>query len=1061
MSPGSVRPNSLSSHISTGSGSVVPCSPPLPESRLPGYFQPSANHHAHAQVRSFRDSSVDDSSGAVNTPLTDTLSTSSSNTSQNESKISTRWPRAVRNSVSSKPKPIRIKHHPDIDISMSLNASSVPSGGLLEGNLIVQVQPDAKVTVSGFAIDLFGVEEITNSTLKPTYAKTPQTQILRFFHMKTDLQPLHLVKEQKYNHTNVDINEDQDGTLGYMSPPLPSSSHQGSVDVIEPVPDKVLWVPTKARSVLPFAFWIPPDVGGSYWCRKGGVKFELVGSIALEPAKRSPPYLLITRLETHIQHPHGEFLAIMSPLNDASAPVMDQTEGTVFLGGKGLVYGWAGVKKQWWMAGSAIRVKVGVRNKTRKKVNAIKLSLKRRIKTFEFVHPPDEFDQEIGYVEATSLPLKNMTSDSTMQISETQLKNQGWWNGIESNNEGEVELELIVPPNAVSITNRHLLQVTYEILVSINVGFSNYLTLTLPVTITPASVFDVEFSHQSQASILGPQSEVESVNSPTSPATTIWSTGSPYVGQLRSPWMPRYQPTPTPKTTCIHLSERHVPTSPYHARTDDRRSNARFNDSEIEQRRQAVTAQWIGSLENFHPDVMPSSPLRECLSAPPDSDSSHFPVSASCSCSCSSLDTQSIGPSTSVDEMIRPSVEYLQPSPSKDPSFHFDCPECIASHERLTYPEAPGIRTMASTVPAETREWALTSRRTKSWHPQEKRSMTSPSSTSRSHRTTRLRRSTGVSKAAKLKRFVAPRSRASSDSLFRGKSAKWVDVMDDMQAMAAAINDPDVRLHREAVKIVPILFVMNNQAPQSMSAVIQDNTNHEQQEMDLAEALEQNAAIARANARKKSDSSTVTEGSASTVNKPNAIDNSDAVITTVLRPKPTIQTSNLGSVEDVRVSAYTSAPTTPNCVVRKLKGIASPVGKGGSIPNIEMGPNGRLPRMDQALGVQPDLSKHCTTPFPSASSITTTDTTQDDDCSYCTAVPFQEDESIPGYLDAVVECAEPARSLQSSNVKPFYSTSTLAQYGATTDRDSDHASISDFEELKTLHGRLGLINNGK
>ncbi|KAJ7597496.1 hypothetical protein C8J56DRAFT_772996, partial [Mycena floridula] len=162
-------------------------------------------------------------------------------------------------------------------------------------------------------------------------------------------------------------------------------------------------------------------------------------------------------------------------LAPAPTPFQATTSKSLFMGGSGQVSLTATLHRLYWVAGQQCYVAIHVKNSSKKTLKSLTLTLFRSTVTFKPYSQP-KLDSGVEHD-----PDDCQTSTSQKQVAETTLEMaqcgarghasaKGWFQGIAPGHAMDFAHSILLPSDALSVTRSRLLEVEYNIRVSISAG---------------------------------------------------------------------------------------------------------------------------------------------------------------------------------------------------------------------------------------------------------------------------------------------------------------------------------------------------------------------------------------------------------------------------------------------------------------------------------------------------------------------------------------------------------------------------------------------------------------
>ncbi|KAF9041746.1 E set domain-containing protein [Hymenopellis radicata] len=177
-------------------------------------------------------------------------------------------------------------------------------------------------------------------------------------------------------------------------------------------------------------------------------------------------------------------------LAPSPTPIRNTTSKGLFMGGNGQITLSASIHRLHWVAGQYCCVKAHVTNYTKKTIKSLTLSLSRSTVFFK-PRPYLEVDcqQEDNDPDACQTSTTDrQVAESTLQMGQRGARGhasaKGWWTGVQPGETQEFSHFLLLPPDALTMPRGRLLEVEYEIRVSVSAGpFGSDVSVSLPIKI--------------------------------------------------------------------------------------------------------------------------------------------------------------------------------------------------------------------------------------------------------------------------------------------------------------------------------------------------------------------------------------------------------------------------------------------------------------------------------------------------------------------------------------------------------------------------------------------------
>ncbi|KAJ3844951.1 hypothetical protein F5878DRAFT_636975 [Lentinula raphanica] len=179
--------------------------------------------------------------------------------------------------------------------------------------------------------------------------------------------------------------------------------------------------------------------------------------------------------------------AILSP---AAQPIRETAAKSLFMGGSGKVGLTATLHRIYWVAGQQCCVKVRIINKSKKTIKNLSLTLLRSTVAYKpnpslDVEGSDEHDADA----CQTSTVQKQVAESVLEMGDRghargYASAKGWWAGVRPEETTEFCHFLLIPSDAVTIPRARLLEVAYNIRVTVNAGpLASNLHVVLPIRI--------------------------------------------------------------------------------------------------------------------------------------------------------------------------------------------------------------------------------------------------------------------------------------------------------------------------------------------------------------------------------------------------------------------------------------------------------------------------------------------------------------------------------------------------------------------------------------------------
>ncbi|KAF5388601.1 hypothetical protein D9757_004665 [Collybiopsis confluens] len=177
-------------------------------------------------------------------------------------------------------------------------------------------------------------------------------------------------------------------------------------------------------------------------------------------------------------------------LAPAAKPIHESAAKTLFMGGSGTVGLSAGIHRLCWVAGQQCCVRVRVINKSKKTIRSLTLTLLRSTVTYK-PNPSLDVDgsEEHDADACQTSTVQKQVAENVLEMGQREptrghASAKGWWTGIASGETREFYFFLSLPSDAVTIPRSRLLEVFYNVRVTISAGvLASNLYVLLPIHI--------------------------------------------------------------------------------------------------------------------------------------------------------------------------------------------------------------------------------------------------------------------------------------------------------------------------------------------------------------------------------------------------------------------------------------------------------------------------------------------------------------------------------------------------------------------------------------------------
>ncbi|KAK9696070.1 hypothetical protein K7432_012653, partial [Basidiobolus ranarum] len=316
--------------------------------------------------------------------------------------------------------------HPKVKIRIHLDNPLHVGGFNIQGRLEIECSTELKLHIGKIGVEVIGFEEIVD---KPNIKRGISTRCNRhiFLVLPTTLQSAETGAAPELS----------------MEPPGPDG----------------MWPAKRGKTFLPFTLSLPETVPSVFSNQFSEIRYIIAGSveIAFHNRKRN----LITHHEAIVYEgidPNTELPHLLR------FPVITECQRQLFLGGKGMIKVQCSLLKQIWPAGNEIPVRIRIRNETRRKISAIKLSLVQCFKAYSSKNLTE--------------PVVSYQTTLASQVCKSKSILIGLDNGVER----ECTLRLQIPSDARTVRRSRLLDVSYIIQVTL-IRTLNSIVIQLPLLI--------------------------------------------------------------------------------------------------------------------------------------------------------------------------------------------------------------------------------------------------------------------------------------------------------------------------------------------------------------------------------------------------------------------------------------------------------------------------------------------------------------------------------------------------------------------------------------------------
>ncbi|KAK9768507.1 hypothetical protein K7432_000785 [Basidiobolus ranarum] len=316
--------------------------------------------------------------------------------------------------------------HPKVKTRIHLNNPLCVGGFSIHGQLEVECSTEDKLRLGKIGVEVIGFEEIVD---RPNIKRGISTRCNRhiFLVLSTILQ------------------SPETGAAPELS--------------MNPPGEDGLWPTRKGKVFLPFTLNLPETIPSVFSNQFSEIRYIIAGSVevAFHNRKRN----LVTHHEATVYE--GIELSMELP-HLLKFPVVTECQRQIFLGGKGMIKVQCFLQRQIWPAGNEVPVGIRIRNETRRKISAIKLSLVQYFKAYS--------------AKNLSEPVVAYQTTLASQVCKSKSILIGLDNGVER----ECTLRLQIPSEVRTIRRSRLLDVSYVIKVTL-IRTLNSIILELPLLI--------------------------------------------------------------------------------------------------------------------------------------------------------------------------------------------------------------------------------------------------------------------------------------------------------------------------------------------------------------------------------------------------------------------------------------------------------------------------------------------------------------------------------------------------------------------------------------------------
>ncbi|ORX87095.1 hypothetical protein K493DRAFT_411248 [Basidiobolus meristosporus CBS 931.73] len=316
--------------------------------------------------------------------------------------------------------------HPRVKTKIHLNNPLCVGGFAIRGQLEVECSPEPKLRIGRIGVEVIGFEEIVD---RPNIKRGVSTRCNRhiFLALPTILQS---------------------AEVG----PAPEIS-------TEPPGEDGMWPAKKGKIYLPFTLDLPQTIPSVFSNPFSEIRYILASSVELMFHNRKR--CLVTHQEATVYEGIEPSMDLQHLLR---VPVTAECQRQIFLGGKGLLRVQCFLPRQVWPSGREVPIGIRIRNETRRKISAIKLSLVQCFKAYS--------------AKNLAQPVVAYQTTLTSQV----CKSKSVLVGLDGGVERDCTLGLHIPIDAITVRRSRLLDVSYVIKVTL-IRTINSIVVELPLLI--------------------------------------------------------------------------------------------------------------------------------------------------------------------------------------------------------------------------------------------------------------------------------------------------------------------------------------------------------------------------------------------------------------------------------------------------------------------------------------------------------------------------------------------------------------------------------------------------
>ncbi|KAH8153283.1 uncharacterized protein LAJ45_02870 [Morchella importuna] len=245
---------------------------------------------------------------------------------------------------------------------------------------------------------------------------------------------------------------------------------------------KTFWKVKPSRSFLPFRLNLPLNVGpGPFQSVRARIRYIIHGTVMYTVNGRKN----IVRCCRDIR-----VISALDPeraLLPLETPLLTTEEGPLRWGGYDTLKVTAGLHRAVWVSGTVAYVDVNIVNNTRRRVNTIRLKLRRHILAYKNTVALAE-NKSAGHLRVPS-----WIEHKTLAQSELNVGRR--WKGVKGNQLDVVTCEIEIPRNQLSVKMGRFFEVKYFVDVAVCTLAAKTIRCQLPLTIIHMNSLDIMPNH--------------------------------------------------------------------------------------------------------------------------------------------------------------------------------------------------------------------------------------------------------------------------------------------------------------------------------------------------------------------------------------------------------------------------------------------------------------------------------------------------------------------------------------------------------------------------------------